>query len=186
MIVVSLIIGIGIFRTPAMGFLSVTLMQIPRVYYSMAEDRPLPAAFQKVNSKTQTQAFGLLFLGGIILASIFLLGTFENIVNYVMFLDTMTLAIVSSSISGAAGRASSASSRASRSSPAGEWPQETGQSHGQDRVSLERRDEARLERENHVRKRQQVLTLSGENGKLKGTDTARLPPYSFPTLGLQR
>ena len=92
-----LVVSLAIFLS-AMGFLNVTLMQIPRVYYSMAEDRTLPAAFQKVNPKTQTQAFGLLFLGGIILASIFLLGTFENIVNYVMFLDTMTLAIVSSSI----------------------------------------------------------------------------------------
>lgn len=92
-----LIVSLAIFLS-AMGFLNVTLMQIPRVYYSMAEDRTLPAAFQKVNPKTQTQAFGLLFLGGIILVSIFLLGTFENIVNYVMFLDTMTLAIVSSSV----------------------------------------------------------------------------------------
>jgi APA family basic amino acid/polyamine antiporter len=82
----------------AMGFLNVTLMQIPRVYYSMAEDRTLPTIFQKVNLKTQTQEFGLLFLGGIILASIFLLQKFENVVNYVMFLDTITLAIVSSSI----------------------------------------------------------------------------------------
>ena len=92
-----LVVSLAIFLS-AMGFLNVTLMQIPRVYYSMAEDRTLPAVFQKVNPKTQTQAFGLLFLGGIILVSIFLLGTFENIVNYVMFLDTMTLAIVSSSI----------------------------------------------------------------------------------------
>jgi APA family basic amino acid/polyamine antiporter len=74
------------------------LMQIPRVYYSMAEDRALPAAFQKVNPRSQVQEFGLLFLGGIILVSIFLLRTFENIVDYVMFLDTITLAIVSSSI----------------------------------------------------------------------------------------
>jgi hypothetical protein len=44
---------------------------------------------------------------------------------------------------------------------AGEWPQETGQRHGQDRVSLERHDEARFERENQARKRQPVLTLSG-------------------------
>ena len=92
-----LVVSLAIFLS-AMGFLNVTLMQIPRVYYSMAEDRTLPAVFQKVNPKTQTQAFGLLFLGAIILVSIFLLGTFENIVNYVMFLDTMTLAIVSSSI----------------------------------------------------------------------------------------
>ena len=92
-----LVVSLAIFLS-AMGFLNVTLMQIPRVYYSMAEDRTLPAVFQKVNPKTQTQAFGLLFLGGIILVSIFLLGKFENIVNYVMFLDTITLAIVSSSI----------------------------------------------------------------------------------------
>jgi hypothetical protein len=49
-----------------------------------------------------------------------------------------------------------------------------GPTHGDDRVSLERRDEARLERENQVRKRQPELPLSGGNGKLKGTDTARL------------
>jgi len=81
-----------------MGFLNVTLMQIPRVYYSMAEDRTLPAIFQKVNPKTQTQEFGLAFLGGIILVSIYFLRTFENIVDYVMFLDTITLAVVSSSV----------------------------------------------------------------------------------------
>jgi len=92
-----LVVSLAIFLS-AMGFLNVTLMQIPRVYYSMAEDRTLPAPFHKVNPKTQTQEFGLLFLGAIILVSIFLLRTFENIVDYVMFLDTITLAIVSSSI----------------------------------------------------------------------------------------
>lgn len=92
-----LVVSLAIFLS-AMGFLNVTLMQIPRVYYSMAEDRTLPRPFMAVNPRTQTQEFGLLFLGGLILASIFLLGTFENIVNYVMFLDTITLALVSSSI----------------------------------------------------------------------------------------
>jgi hypothetical protein len=53
---------------------------------------------------------------------------------------------------------------------AGEWPQEMSQSHGYLCVFLERHEEARLERENQVRKRQQVLTLSGGNGKRKGTD----------------
>lgn len=92
-----LVVSLAIFLS-AMGFLNVTLMQIPRVYYSMAEDQTLPAAFRKVNPRSQVQEFGLLFLGGIILVSIFLLRTFENIVDYVMFLDTITLAIVSSSI----------------------------------------------------------------------------------------
>jgi len=93
----KLIVSLAIFLS-AMGFLNVTLMQIPRVYYSMAEDRTLPAIFQKVNPKTQTQEFGLAFLGGIILVSIYFLRTFENIVDYVMFLDTITLAVVSSSV----------------------------------------------------------------------------------------
>jgi len=93
----KLIVSLAIFLS-AMGFLNVTLMQIPRVYYSMAEDRTLPAIFQKVNPKTQTQEFGLAFLGGLLMVSIYFLKTFENIVDYVMFLDTITLAVVSSSV----------------------------------------------------------------------------------------
>jgi APA family basic amino acid/polyamine antiporter len=92
-----LVVSLAIFLS-AMGFLNVTLMQIPRAYYAMAEDRTLPAAFQKVNPKTQAQEFGLAFLGGLILLSLFLLGTFENIINYVMFLDTITVALVASTI----------------------------------------------------------------------------------------
>jgi APA family basic amino acid/polyamine antiporter len=64
----------------------------------MAEDRTLPPAFKKVNPRTQTQEFGLAFLGGLILLSLFLLGTFENIINYVMFLDTITIALVASTL----------------------------------------------------------------------------------------
>jgi APA family basic amino acid/polyamine antiporter len=91
------IVSLAIFLS-AMGFLNVTVMQIPRAYYAMAEDRTLPPAFKKVNPKTQAQEFGLAFLGGLILISLFLLGTFENIINYVMFLDTITIALVASTL----------------------------------------------------------------------------------------
>jgi APA family basic amino acid/polyamine antiporter len=64
----------------------------------MAEDRTLPQVFKKVNPRTQTQEFGLLFFGAVILLSISLLHTFENIVNYVMFLDSMNIAVVASTI----------------------------------------------------------------------------------------
>ena len=47
---------------------------------------------------------------------------------------------------------------------AGEKPLEKGQHHGDDRVSLERRNEARLGQGNHSRKRQPQLTLDPENG----------------------
>ncbi len=91
------VVSLAIFLS-AMGFLNVTVMQIPRAYYAMAEDRTLPPAFMKVNPKTQVQEFGLAFLGGLILLSLFLLGTFENIINYVMFLDTLTIALVASTL----------------------------------------------------------------------------------------
>jgi len=93
----ALFVSLAIFLS-AMGFLNVTLMQIPRAYYAMAEDRTLPPFFRRVNPRSQAQEYGLLFLGGVILLSIFLLGTFENIVNYVMFLDSLNIAIVASTI----------------------------------------------------------------------------------------
>jgi APA family basic amino acid/polyamine antiporter len=93
----ALFVSLAIFLS-AMGFLNVTLMQIPRAYYAMAEDRTLPPFFRRVNPRSQAQEYGLLFLGGVILLSIFFLGTFENIVAYVMFLDALNIAIVASMI----------------------------------------------------------------------------------------
>lgn len=82
----------------AMGFVNVTLMQIPRTYYAMAESGTLPKIFMKVNEKTQAQEFTLMFFGGMILLSIFFLGTFESLVNYIMFFDNINNAIVASTI----------------------------------------------------------------------------------------
>ena len=92
-----LIVSIAIFLS-AMGFVNVTLMQIPRTYYAMAEKKALPPIFMKVNERTQTQEFTLLFFGAMIVISIFLLGTFEKIVNYVMFFDCLNNALVASTI----------------------------------------------------------------------------------------
>jgi basic amino acid/polyamine antiporter, APA family len=92
-----LIVSIAIFLS-ALGFVNVTLMQIPRSYYAMAQDGALPTIFMKVNEKTQTQEFTLLFFGCTILASIFLLGTFERILSYVMIFDTLNNALVASTI----------------------------------------------------------------------------------------
>jgi APA family basic amino acid/polyamine antiporter len=91
------LISIAIFLS-AMGFLNVTLMQIPRAYYAMAADGTIPQRFMKVNPKTQSQEFTLLFFGGIILLSIFLLGTFERLMNYVMLFDSINIAVVASTV----------------------------------------------------------------------------------------
>ncbi|MDZ7333157.1 MAG: amino acid permease [candidate division KSB1 bacterium] len=91
------LISLAIFLS-AFGFLNVNMMQTPRAYYAMAQDRVLPAIFKRVNPRTQTQEFSLIFYCATILLSIFLLGTFEKLVNYVMFLDSLNLAIVAATI----------------------------------------------------------------------------------------
>lgn len=82
----------------AMGFLNATFLQLPRAYYAMAEDKTLPAIFMKVNQKTQAQEFTLIFFAATVILSIFFLGTFENIVNYVMFVDALSIAVVASTL----------------------------------------------------------------------------------------
>ncbi len=75
-----------------LGFLNTSVMSNPRVYYAMADDKILPPIFKRVNSKTQTQEFGLTFFVAVMLISIFVLGSFEKIVNYVIFIDSLSLA----------------------------------------------------------------------------------------------
>jgi APA family basic amino acid/polyamine antiporter len=82
----------------SMGFLNATFLQLPRAYYAMAEDRALPEIFMRVNERTQAQEFTLVFFTATVLLSILFLGTFENIVNYVMFVDALSIAVVASTL----------------------------------------------------------------------------------------
>ncbi|OGD11799.1 MAG: hypothetical protein A2Y86_06475 [Candidatus Aminicenantes bacterium RBG_13_62_12] len=81
-----------------LGFINVNLMQNPRAFFALAEDRALPHIFQKVNPRTQIQEFTLTFFTATILLSIFLLGHFENIVSTVIFIDSLNIACVASTI----------------------------------------------------------------------------------------
>lgn len=74
-----------------LGFINTSMMHNPRIYYAMSEDRILPDIFRKVNQQTMTQEFALSFFTGLMILSLFLLGTFENILNYVMFIDSLSL-----------------------------------------------------------------------------------------------
>lgn len=74
-----------------LGFINTSLMYNPRIYYAMAEDKVLPGIFKRVNSKTMVQEFSLCFFVSLMILSLFLLGTFEKIVNYVMFIDSLAL-----------------------------------------------------------------------------------------------
>ena len=67
-------------------------MTYPRIYYAMAEDKILPKFFMKLNEKTQVQEFSLTFYFLLMAINVFMLGTFEKIINYVMFIDSIALA----------------------------------------------------------------------------------------------
>ncbi|MEO5572069.1 MAG: amino acid permease [Bacteroidia bacterium] len=86
----SVIASVAIFIS-VLGFINTSLMYNPRIYYAMADDKVLPAIFKKINSKTMTQEFALIFFASLMLLSLFLLGTFEKILNYVMFLDSLAI-----------------------------------------------------------------------------------------------
>ncbi len=74
-----------------LGFLNTCFMSNPRVYFAMANDNILPAVFKKLNARTQVQEFALSFILVLMILSLLLLGTFENILNYVMFIDILSI-----------------------------------------------------------------------------------------------
>lgn len=91
------VISVAVFLSAA-GFVNATIVQMPRTFYAMAEDGVLPRAFMRVNSDTQVQEVGLLFFGATMVLPVFLLGSFEKLLDYVIFIDTLTLAVVASTL----------------------------------------------------------------------------------------
>ena len=91
--IISVVIFISV-----VGWLNATLMQLPRAFYAMAEDKVLPKIFMKINDKTQAQGFTLAFITLCAIAFIILHGKFDSIINMVMFNDAIILAILASTI----------------------------------------------------------------------------------------
>ncbi len=91
------IASIAIFIS-VLGFINTSLMSNPRMYFAMADDKILPQIFMRVNSKTMAQEFALSFFVALMMLSLFLLGTFEKIVNYVMFIDSLSLVTAAGTI----------------------------------------------------------------------------------------
>jgi APA family basic amino acid/polyamine antiporter len=91
------LISVAVFFSAA-GFVNAIIMQMPRSFYAMAQDGVLPRAFLKVNPETQVQEVGLLFFGVTMLAPAFLLGSFDKLLSYVIFTDTLTIAVVASTL----------------------------------------------------------------------------------------
>jgi APA family basic amino acid/polyamine antiporter len=93
----EVLISLAVFLSAA-GFVNATIIQMPRSFYAMAQDGVLPRAFLRVNPHTQVQEVGLLFFGATMLLPAFVLGSFEKLLHYIIFTDTLTLAVVASTV----------------------------------------------------------------------------------------
>jgi len=91
------VVSLAIFLSAA-GFVNAVTLHMPRSYYAMAQDGALPAVFLRITPRTQTQEAGLAFFGATMLIPALVLGSFEKLLNYVMFSDSLTLVTVASTI----------------------------------------------------------------------------------------
>jgi len=74
-----------------MAYVNVSILSNPRVYYAMAEDKVLPSIFMRVNSKTQVQEFGVIVFCLFVFVTLFFMQSFQKILEYVMFFDSISL-----------------------------------------------------------------------------------------------
>jgi APA family basic amino acid/polyamine antiporter len=91
--IVSLLMFVSV-----LAFINVNIMANPRVYYAMAEDGVLPQKFKQVNQQTQVQGFGLSFFVAAVLITLLFVSSFQKILSYVMFFDTIGLSTAAVSI----------------------------------------------------------------------------------------
>ena len=95
--IASKLISVVMFLS-VMAYVNVSLMSNPRIYFAMAEDKVLPKIFGKVNTETQVQVFGVTFFSILILLTLFFMSSFQKILEYVMFFDSISLITAAAAI----------------------------------------------------------------------------------------
>ncbi len=81
-----------------MAYVNVSVMSNPRIYFAMAEDKVLPPIFKRLNNKTQVQEFALTLFCVFILLTLFFMASFQKILEYVMFFDSISLITAAAAI----------------------------------------------------------------------------------------
>ena len=80
-----------------LGFLSQALLSYPRLYFAMARDGLLPAWFARINARTRVPT-GTIILQGAVTIAVVLLGTYEQILSYVVVMDWLFFGLTASCI----------------------------------------------------------------------------------------
>ncbi len=81
-----------------LAYVNVTLMSNPRVMYAMSDEGILPAMFKRTSSRTNVMAVSLTTFTAFCLISLFYAKTFDEILNYVIFLDSIGMATSAATI----------------------------------------------------------------------------------------
>jgi APA family basic amino acid/polyamine antiporter len=81
-----------------MAYVNVSILSNPRVYFAMAQDKVMPSLFMKTNEKTGVLTNGVLVFCAFILITLFFVGSFQKILEYVMFFDSISLITAAAAI----------------------------------------------------------------------------------------
>lgn len=79
------------------GFLSQSMLTFPRVYFAMAEDRVLPRGIAHLSQRSRAPVAAIALQGAVIVAVV-VLGTFEQILSYVVVMDWLFFGLTASCI----------------------------------------------------------------------------------------
>jgi APA family basic amino acid/polyamine antiporter len=79
------------------GFLSQALLSYPRLYFAMASDGLLPAWFARINTRTRVPTATIILQGAVTIAVV-MLGTYEQILSYVVVMDWLFFGLSASCI----------------------------------------------------------------------------------------
>ena len=78
-----------------LGFLSSAMLTYPRVAFAMAEDGVFPATFARLGSRSRVPVAAIILQGAITSAAV-LLGTFEQLLSYVVVMDWLFFGLTAS------------------------------------------------------------------------------------------
>jgi len=79
------------------GFLSQAMLTFPRVYFAMAEDGVLPKEIARLSARSRAPVAAIALQGALIVAVV-LLGTFEQILSYVVVMDWLFFGLTASCV----------------------------------------------------------------------------------------
>lgn len=81
-----------------LAYVNVMLMSNPRVMYAMSDEGVLPSIFKRTSSKTNVMAISLSTFTALCLLTLFYAQTFDAILNYIIFLDSIGMATSAATI----------------------------------------------------------------------------------------